>query len=596
MSNPAPRAAAESGAINNRGLVARFWEIARPERPVYLFSFVLMFLTSATDLARPLVLKWGLEQIEADNVVALQSAAWLFLLVVLIDYGSRSGFSYLISVSFLRTINRLRSVVFRHVIHMKMAFFDRRPVGSLMTRTINDCESLAETLRAGIATILVDAVSVVVYLGVLISLDWHLSTTLLLAAPVVWLVVRWCGHRLRNKYLEVRKALAESNGWMAEGIGGVEILQLFRQEAFSGKAYRGINRKYRQATITSNFYDALLYSFIEAVAGLVTAAVLVVGFNMRFGLLEISTMIVYLDVVNRLFTPIRELSNKYATIQQALAALQRIFELTETDDTIQQGDAQLQGDRLEVAFEKVSFRYGADAPLVLKNIDFALSPGQVFALVGQTGSGKSTIGKLLTRAYDGYDGHVRVGGQELRHLDVHSLRRHIAVVHQDVELFPGSLRENITMFDPSINDEKVMWAVRLVKAEHMVQQLNGGLDYEVREDGGNLSSGQMQLIVFARALAHDAPIVLMDEATASVDSVTEAWIQQAIQQIFKHKTVLIVAHRLSTIAAADRILVLRQGEIIEQGTHEALQEIPDGYYATLVESSKLNKHEPSVFV
>ncbi|CAM2006259.1 ABC transporter ATP-binding protein [Acanthopleuribacter pedis] len=586
----------ESGIISNRGLVERFWAIAKPEHPVYLFSFFMMALTSMTDLARPLVLKWGLDQIEAENIAALQSAAWLFLVVVLLDYGSRSGFSYLISVSFLRTINRLRSKVFEHVIHMKMAFFDRRPVGALMTRTINDCESLAETLRAGIATILVDAVSVLVYLGVLISLDWHLSTTLLVAAPLVWLVVRWCGHRLRLKYLDVRKALAESNGWMAEGIGGVEILQLFSQESQSAGTYKTINRKYRHATITSNFYDALLYSFIEAIAGLVTAAVLIVGFNMRFGLLEISTMIVYLDVVNRLFTPIRELSNKYATIQQALAALQRIFELVETKDTIQQGEEKLQERRLDVAFDKVSFRYGSDGPLVLKNISFALKPGQVFALVGQTGSGKSTIGKLLTRAYDGYEGHVLVGGKELKQLDVHSLRGHIAVVHQDVELFPGSLRENISMFDPTIDDEKVMWAIRLVKAEHLVARLNGGLDYQVREDGGNLSSGQMQLIVFARALAHDAPIVLMDEATASVDSVTEAWIQEAIQQIFKHKTVLIVAHRLSTIAAADQILVLKSGEIIEQGTHEELQTLPGGYYAELVESSKLNKKDSSVFV
>ena len=374
---------------------------------------------------------------------------------------------------------------------------------------------------------------------------------------------------------------------------GVEILQLFGQEASSRRRYRNINRKYCRSAIVSNFFDALLYALIDGVAAWITALVLLVALNYQFAPGEmtavVGSLVIYLNMIERIFVPIREFSGKYAIIQQGMAAIERIQELLQNQSRIVQGERQLADGPLKIAFRRVSFRYAEDGPLVLQDIDFEVRPGQSLALVGRTGSGKSTIGKLLTRAYDGYSGEILVNDTEITGLNYHALRSKIAVVHQDVELFPGTLRENITMFDPTIDEAQIMEAIRLVKAEHMVAQLPGGLDFTVHESGTNLSMGQVQLIVFARALAHDAPVILMDEATASVDSVTESWIQEAIAQILRHKTTIIVAHRLSTIAAADRILVLDGGRIIEQGNHDQLCANESGYYAKLVKASKLQQ-------
>jgi ATP-binding cassette subfamily B protein len=566
-------------------LIKVFWQQAIPYKKYYYAALGLMTFSLAFELALPLILKQGLDAVQDGDTESLYSAATLFLGVLIGEFVCRGGFSYLASVGFLRTINDLRDRVFSHVLRLKMAFFDKQPVGRLLTRTVNDSEALSESLRMGVITIFQDFLRIPAFLILMYQIEWGLATIVVVAVPLVILAVRWCGGRLKERFLAVRKALAEANGVMAEGIGGVEILQLFRQQAYAEKQFRDANKDYRFATITSNVYDALLYALIDGIAALVTAAVLYAALGLEFRMVDAAAIVVFVGLIEKIFVPIRDLSGKLATIQQASAALQRILELLNTPASIPQGKLVPANENLTIKFDDVKFRYMEDGPLVLKGVSFDVKPGQVVALVGETGSGKSTIGKLLTRAYDGYEGTVCVGGIELDQVNYHALRQRVAVVHQDIELFPGSLRDNISMFNDEISEEKIWWAIKLVKAEHMVQQLPGGLDFEVAENGNNLSSGQMQLTVFARALAHDAPIVLMDEATASVDSVTEAWIQEAIAQIFKHKTVIIVAHRLSTIARANQILVLRRGEITERGTHQELLAIEGGYYASLVHAS-----------
>jgi len=565
----------------------RFWQLARDQHRVFKFCLVLMFLTLGAELVRPFMLERALAHIGSGDMPALYQLAWYFLALLCADYLFRGAYGYYFSIALLKAVNHMRELMFRHILAMKMAFFDKRPVGQLLTRTVNDCEAMAETLRVGAGTIAVDMLTVVGLFGVMLQMDLHLTGVMLITGPVVWLVVRWCGSRLREKFIAVRAALAEANGFMAEGITGVEILQLFGRERESSDQFRQINKKYRQATITSNVYDALLYALFDGIAAVVTAIILFVSCGLRFDVVQLGGLIVYLNMVDRIFTPLRDFSSKFATIQQAVAALERILGVLDNRETIEQGSGEVHGDRLAIEFRKVGFRYQSDGAQVLKDISFRVEPGQSLALVGQTGSGKSTIGKLLIRAYDGYEGSIFVGGVELRDLNYHCLRSNIAVVHQDVELFPGTLRDNITMYNPAIDDAAVRDAIALVRAEHMVAALPGGLDFVVHESGNNLSTGQVQLIIFARALAHNAPIILMDEATSAVDSVTEAWIQQAIQSIIKRKTVVTVAHRLSTIAAADKILVLKKGRILEEGSHDSLLARTDGAYAQLVAASRL---------
>lgn len=571
---------------SNRSLLTGFWQFCLADRRRYYMSFVLMAFTLIFDLARPFILKDALDAIEGRDLTGLETLAMTFLALVLLEYVTRSSFNYLLSIAFLRTINRIRETVFAHVIRLRLAVFDREPVGRLMTRTINDTESLGETLRAGIATIVVDILTVVGVLFVMWRLEMRLGPVMAITVPIVVFTVRYCGRQLRKRYLDVRVALAKANGVMAEGINGVEVVQLFQQQEPTAGQFADINREYRQSAIWSNVYDASLYAIIDAISAFSVALILFWAHGEILGPIELSVIIVYINLVDRIYVPIRDLSSKFTVIQQALAALQRIFELLKDEKQPPQGSMTRFEGSPRVALENVSFRYSEDNPWVLKDISFAVEPGQTLALVGQTGSGKSTIGKLLTRAYDGYQGGVFLGDHELGELSHHAVRSSIAVVHQDFEIFPGTIRENIRMFNDGIGDDRIMQAIRLVKAEHMIEQLEGGLDYHLQDGGGNLSVGQLQLIVFARALAHPAPILIMDEATASVDSLTEAWIQEALREIFAAKTVIVVAHRLSTIKSADQILVLRDGVIMQRGSHDELMSDEHGAYAELVRAAQ----------
>lgn len=575
-----------NNAPHSTGKVLRsFWPFCRPDRSAYQVSILLMLLTLGFDLSRPFVLKSALDSVAAGLLDSMKIHALIFLALLLLEYLTRAGFNYLLSMAFLKTINRIRQAVFDHVLRLKMAFFDHEPVGRLMTRTISDAESLGETLRAGMATIGVDILTVIGVFVVMLNLELSLSPVMMISLPVVFLLVRFTGRRLRKKYIEIRTHLARANGSMAEGIAGVEIVQLFHQQTPFLERFRDINKAYRKATITSNVYDASLYASIDALAAWTSAGVLWVAATQTFGPVEISSLIVYLSLIDRIFVPIRDLSNKFTVIQQALAAYSRISDLLFSGSIIPSGSTSIPDDDLTITFQEVSFAYSEEANRALDRVSFTVHPGQVLALVGKTGGGKSTVGKLLTRSYAGYTGSIRVGGVEIAEANLDSLRSRIAVVHQDFEVFPGTIRENIRLFNPHIGDDRIWQAVDRVKARDMLESLDGGLDFMIKENGKNLSAGQLQLIVFARALAHDTPIVLMDEATSSVDSITEAWIQQALMEILKHKTVIVVAHRLSTISAADQILVLRGGRVVQQGNHESLMSDTQGYYAQLVHAT-----------
>lgn len=569
-------------------ILKEFWKFARQYKKYYIFSTVLMFLTLFFDLARPFILKATLDRIRLSDLTGMQHFACVFLLVIILSYIFKSGFHYLLTTAFLHTIYNLRNQLFKHILHLKMAYFDTHPVGSLLTRTVNDTESLRELLHAGVTTILVDILMVFGLGIVMIKLDIYLSIPVIIVCPIIIILVKWFGKKLRDLFQNIRETMSRSNGFMSEAINGMGIIQLFHNEEKSAQTFEDFNATVKKAAIASNLYDGMLYALIDAIAFSVTAIVLYVGFGVRFSMTEVTSIIVYISLIEQIFIPIRDLGSKFATIQQALAALERIMKILFTPEYIPQGKNKIGNENIRITFDNVSFAYKEEGPNVIKNINFTVKPGEVVALVGATGSGKSTIGKLLNRFYDGYSGAITVGGVEISKSNYHSLRSRIATISQDVNIFPGTIRNNINMFHKNISDEKIYWAVEIVKAKELIENLPGKLDFDVKENGENLSAGQLQLIAFCRALVHEAPIILLDEATSSVDSVTEAWIQEALNEIFKLKTVIVIAHRLATIVAANKIIVMKNGTIEQKGDHYSLMQEEHGYYANLIKSSQIS--------
>ncbi len=578
---------AQQRNLSRKIIFSKFWEYASPNYIRYIIGIGLMLLCVCFDLIRPILLKISLDKISANDIVHLRYAAYFFLLALILEYFCKVGFDYVISYGFSLTIQRIRIALFQHVINFKMAYWDQQQMGSMLTRVVNDTDALREFLNTGLITIIIDVLTIIGVFGVMLHLDWGLSPIILISFPIVMLVVRWLGKKLQQQYFATRATMAHANAYLAESIQGVEILQIFQQREYAQSQYEKINQEYRSQTIWLNTYDAALYAFVDCACFIVIAILLYLGFGLRFSITQVTTMMVYMNLIERIFIPIRDFSGKLAMIQQAIVALDRVFSLLNQKHNISEIALKTEEIRLSkkenihfpiLFFKDVSFAYRPDSPQILHNINLKIDLGQTIALVGPTGSGKSTIAKIILRIYDGYTGNIFFQGKELRNWNTNDLRQHIAIIPQDVSIFPGTLRENITLFRPNISDEKIYQAIKIVQAQPFLANLTEGLDFFVKENGSNLSVGQLQLIAFARALVLDTNLIVMDEATSYMDSVTEAWIHLAISQILQYKTVLIIAHRLATIAQADQIFVIQSGEITQSGTSKQLLEDTHGYY------------------
>ncbi len=568
-------------------LLKRIWPYARASKPWLWVVLIATPLGVLGQLAQPLLLKIGIDEyIAKGNIGGLGSIALVFVGVVTAAFLARSLGLYALQLIGLSALRLLRRDLFGHVMTQGQGFFDKRSTGSLMTRTTNDVDALYESLSFGAVGFVTDALMILGTLVMMFALDWRLTLVAFSISPLIILVVNLFRKRLRVLFLRIRKALSGLNGFFAEQIHGMQVVQLSGAEDKSLKTFRSMVHDYLDDYRKANWWDAALYAIMDGMSALAIGIMLAYGAT-RLGLetdgVTLGLLVAFIDYLGKVFGPIREFSGRLATIQAAIAALERVFGLADSDEQITPGTVPLKRAQGAIEFDGVSFRYGDDRTYALKKLQFAIKPGEVVALVGATGSGKSTIGKLLLRMYDGYEGTIRVDGQELRDTVLEDARANIAVVQQDTWLFDGSVAENISLWGEHLDRSAIELAAERSRASTFIAELEGGFDAKLAERGGNLSTGQKQLLAIARAMARSAPIVILDEATASVDSLTEKLIDEAVDALFAKATVLVIAHRLSTITKADRILVLHHGELVEQGNHDELM-ARGGRYKLLVET------------
>jgi ATP-binding cassette, subfamily B, multidrug efflux pump len=570
-------------------LFLRLWPYARPDRAALIFTLVATPVIAVAQLCQPLLLRAVIdEHVVPGRLEGLATLAWAYFGIVVLVYLLEAAYTLALAWAGDRTVIRLREGLYRHSLRLPQAFFDRQPAGRLLTRLTSDVDALGEVVGSGAITIGLDLLVIVGVLAAMVALDLRLTLVLLLLAPPLLLSLELIRRKLRALFGRMRDALAAVNAYLAERIDGVEVVQLLGDHDRSVARFDALNRELRHVATRSNVYDALLFAVVDGASSIFVAAVVLVGggaAGLALGLdlgdaLTAGLVVAFIDYLDRLFRPLRDLSNKVAILQRGGASLSRIFGLLEVPiaDGADLPATPLQT-RGHLQIEGLRFRYRPDGEEVLRGVDLEVRPGEVVALVGSSGSGKTTLTRLLDRSYTGYTGSIRLDGRPLDAIAPASLRRVVVSVRQDVQLFAETLAFNVDLDNPAIDAAAREAAAALVHADRTVGRL--GWDHVLADRGADLSVGEGQLLSFARAMAHDPEIVVLDEATASVDSLTEALVQDAIGRILARKTVIVVAHRLSTIQAADRIAVMDQGRVVEVGKHAELM-ARGGRYAALV--------------
>lgn len=563
----------------------KLWPYLQERKGMLFIAMTLIPVIALSQMALPLIVRHAIDDgIVPHDMNSLTFWSAMFLIAVVSEYVSRASQSYTTALAVHSMIKTMRRSLVTHILRLSSSFHDRNMSGALVTRATSDFDNLSESLNMGVLTSLVDfAVLFGIIVG-MFSLNWQLALGTIAVLPFLYVIVTYFSRALKSAMMSARVKLATLNGYTQEALYGQSTIKLLTAENDAQRRFKGLNNEYRDAQMSSVVLDALMYSVLDGIASITMGLLLWYTLRNLYGASAISAgiMVAFVQYIQQFFEPLKQLATKMAMLQGAFSSIDRIFGLFDQKEFVQ-GDQKLEIRDGAIEFRHVSFAYKRAAEAggaILRDITFTVPPRTSVALVGPTGSGKTTISRLIAKLYDGYDGSITIDGQDLALADADMLRRQMAIVPQDIVLFDGSIAFNIGLDQPEISRADIERAAAMVGADKFIKRLPKGLDTDIREQGSSLSHGEKQLIAFARALAKRPKIVILDEATSSIDLDSEAVIQAAIKSILSEFTVIVIAHRLSTIKECDQIIVVEHGRIAESGKHDELL-ARGGLYAKL---------------
>lgn len=575
-----------SGKIFDLKLFSKLMAFVKPFKSTYYFVLIAAILLSIFSTLTPYLLK-----VTVDDYIRLKDYEGMILFVglmlgaLVLEVVFQFLFVFYANWLGQKVIKDLRVELFEKIVFFKMSYFDKTAVGRLVTRAVSDIETIASIFSQGLFMIIADLLKMILVIGVMFYVDWRLTLIVFSILPIILYATRLFQKSMKKAFEDVRLQVANLNSFVQERLSGMKIVQIFHREQIEYDQFLAINEKHKKAWLKTVWFNSIFFPIAE-ISSSVTIGLLVWygGFNViSGGGVSLGTIFLFIQMSQMLFRPLRQIADKFNTLQMGMVSADRIFKILETESSIENNGtsnpAALQG---AITFNKLHFSY-IPGEEVLHGISLAINAGETIAIVGATGAGKSTIINLLSRFYEYESGDITIDSISIKDFELNALRKHVAVVLQDVFLFADSLYNNITLFDPEITREDVAKAAKKIGVHDFIESLPGGYDYNVKERGVMLSSGQRQLIAFLRAYITQPAILVLDEATSSVDSYTEEIIQKAIDTLTQGKTSIVIAHRLATVKNADRIIVMDQGKIVEQGTHKELLEVSNGFYAKLYE-------------
>ena len=561
---------------------------------IFFFALITVIGLAVFGALRPKVLQLAMDQ----NIEQQQQAGFLkyivwMLILLFLEVVCNLFFIYYASWLGQSVVRDIRIKLFNKILGFKMKYFDNSSVGVLLTRTVTDMERIADIFGEGLFMIFSDILKMLVVGSVMAYMNWHLSIIVFCTLPIVLIATKIFQKYMKKAFEDVRNEVSNLNSFVQERLTGMKIVQLFAREAIEFQRFKEINERHKKGWIKTVWYNSVFFPIAELLSSITLGTIIWLGgLNVIFEqTATVGDLAAFIIMVPMMFRPLHQIANKLNTLQMGMVAADRVFKVLDTQSNIEDfGTEQLSNFKGEIEFDKVSFSYVANEP-VLKNISFQVEPGQTIALVGSTGAGKTTIINLLNRFYDISSGAIRFDGKDIKTFSLKSLRKNVAVVLQDVFLFADTIFQNITLGDPKHSLVDVKAAAKQIGIHDFISSLPGGYQYNVKERGAMLSSGQRQLISFLRAYIINPKLLILDEATASIDSYSEQLIQDATKKITKGRTSIVIAHRLATIQKADKIIVMNAGEIVEFGTHKSLLKNQDGIYRGLYEAQFLKQAE-----